>query len=175
MKISSYISQKHKDQHNNWQETLEGVWRSGNPSSLSVELKADTDSIDIKARNSQKAENKSILGPVYTTPCHILKGFNIICNRFLIIYVDFYSIYNSQEMKTTQTPYRQQLHNENTVDIHYGLLSIFKEKNYKPCRKMNGARKDHIAWGNSEKQRSNTLCHQRLLQSSLQMWVHILE
>lgn len=129
MEISFYSSQKHKDQQNNWQEMLEGVRGKGNPLSLSVELKSDTDSIDIKARNSQKAENKSIIWLVYTTPYHILKGFNIIHNRFLLIHVDFYSIYNGQEMKTTQTSYKQQMHYENVVDIHYGMLSICKEKN----------------------------------------------
>jgi hypothetical protein len=76
--------------------------------------------------------------------CHYMWTWSTLCTVSKLVC-------DSQKLETTKKFHDRRMDTENVVHLHNGmLLSYWEWKHPKICRKMNGTRKYHRKWGNSD-------------------------
>ena len=104
---------------------LERRWGKGNTSPLLVGVQTGTATLDISRLISQKIRKQPTSRPSNTTFGYISKGRSIIPQGHVLNYV--HSIFNTQNLETTDMSLDQNVDKEDVVHLHNEVLHSRKK------------------------------------------------
>jgi hypothetical protein len=130
---------------------LSRVWRKRNTSPLLVGLQTGTTTLEINLEVPQKIGTRSTWRHINTILGNIPKRCPTMPQGHVFHYVDNSLVGDNQKLETTQMSHNRRMDAEKAVHLHNGVKLSDLEWGYPDFwRHMDGTRKYHLEWGNSD-------------------------